>query len=86
MGLFKKLKEKKQKIQSQMQRGLEVTEQMRAEKKRKRINKSLNMKPGARQAISHGLMMKKHPMEVMREEYDRRQYNRKQKNKTKKKT
>ena len=81
MGLFKKLKEKKQKMQAQMQRGLVVTEQMRAEKKRKRMNKRMNLKPGARQAISHGLMMKKHPMEVMKEEYDRRQYKRKQKKK-----
>ena len=79
MKTLERLKEKKRKMQAQMKKGLEVTEQMRAEKKRKKLNKLVHMKPGARQAIVHGMMAKKTPMEVMREEYDRRKSEREKK-------
>ena len=79
MKLLDRLKEKKQKMQSQMQRGRVVTEQMRAEKLRRKINKRIDMKPGAGQAIVHGMAMKKSPMDVMKEEYSRRRYEREQK-------
>lgn len=81
--LLDRLKEKKRKMQDQMERGRKVTEQMKAEKLRKKTNKRINMKPGARQAIVHGMTMKKSPMDVMREEYERRRYEREQKKKKK---
>lgn len=83
MKLLDKMKAKKKSMQDQMQRGREVTEQMKAEKLRKKINKQLDMKPGARQAIVHGMALKKSPMDVMREEYERRRYEREQKKKEK---
>ena len=83
MRLLDRLNEKKQKLQDQMKRGLEVTQQMKDEKKRKKMNNLLHMKPGARQAIVHGMALKKHPMDVMREEYERRRYEREQKKKEK---
>ena len=84
MKLLDRLKEKKRKMLAQMERGRVVTEQMKADRKRKKMDNLIHMKPGARQAITHGLMMKKNPMNVMKEEYSRRQYERKQKNKEKK--
>jgi len=81
MKMLERLKEKKRSMQAQMQRGREVTEQMRAEKLRRKINKRMNMKPGARQAIVHGIALKKNPMEVMSEEYNRRKAVREQKKK-----
>lgn len=83
MKLLDKLKEKKKKMHAQMQRGREVTEQMKAEKVRKKMNNLLHMKPGAKQAIVHGLAMKKSPMDVMKEELYRRRYEREQKKKDK---
>ena len=68
-----------------MERGRVVTEQMRADRKRKKMDNLIHMKPGARQAIVHGMMMKKNPMNVMKEEYSRRRYERKQKKKDKEK-
>jgi len=76
MKIGERLKKKKQKMLDQMQRGREVTEQMKAEKKRKKIHKFKHMKPGAKRAITEGLILRKNPMSVMREEYDRRKYNR----------
>lgn len=86
MSLLNKLKEKKKSMQDQMQRGRKVTEQMKAEKMRKKINKRINMKPGARQAIVHGMAMKRSPVDVMKEEYNRRVYEREQKRQEKKKS
>ena len=84
MSLLDKLREKKKSMQDQMERGRKVTEQMKAERLRKKIDKKINMKPGARQAIVHGMSMRKSPMDVMREEYDRRRFEREQKQKKKK--
>jgi len=84
MKALEKLKAKKKSMQEQMQRGRVVTEQMRAEKLRKKINKRINMKPGARQAISHGLALRSSPMSVMKGELHRRRSEREQKNKEKK--
>lgn len=78
---MEKLKQKKQKLQAQMQRGREVTEQMKAEKQRKKLRKAMDRKPGAVKAISNGLALRKSPVQVMKEEYSRRKYERKQKNK-----
>lgn len=60
-----------------------VTEQMRAEKLRKRGERLANMKPGARRAITEGIIARKNPMDVMKEEYERRKYERQQKYKDK---
>lgn len=84
MKLLDKLREKKRKMLAQMERGRVVTEQMKADRKRKRMNNLIHMKPGAKQAITHGLMMKKNPLDVMKEEHSRRRYEREQKNKEKK--
>ena len=84
MGLKEKLEEKKRKMQLQIQRGRERTEQMKAEKLRKKSYNLLHMKPGARQAIVSGMMLRKSPLDVMKEEYSRRRYVREQKKKTKK--
>jgi len=73
--------EKKKKLQEQYQRGKERTDQMKAEKLRKKTNKLQHMKPGAHKAIVEGMALKKSPMDVMREEYSRRKYERQQKKK-----
>ena len=79
MSLKDKLLKKKKDMQEQMQRGRIVTEQMRAEKLRKKQNKYKDMKPGARKAIHDGMVMRKSPLDVMRDEYSRRKYEREQK-------
>ena len=83
INLKEKLRKKKKDLQAQYHRGIEVTEQMRAEKLRKKINKVVNLKPGARRAMHEGLMARKSPVDVMKEEYSRRKYERKQKYKSK---
>jgi len=79
MGLREKLEEKKRKMQEQIQRGRERTEQDRAERLRKRSNKLASMKPGTRRAITEGIALKKSPLDVMHEEYNRRKYEREKK-------
>jgi len=85
MKTLEKLKAKKKSMQEQMKRGLVVTEQMRAERLRKRIDKRIDMKPGARKTISEGIALRKSPLDVMHEEYNRRRFEREQKNKQKQK-
>jgi len=60
----------------QIQRGRIVTEQMRADRLRKRTNKLADMKPGALKTIVVGLKTKANPMDLMKEEYARRKYER----------
>lgn len=79
MGLLDKLKNKKQKVLDQMQRGREVTEQMKAARLRCKSDKLFNMKPGAHKAIVEGLKLRKTPMQVMKDEYDRRKLEREHK-------
>lgn len=55
-----------------MKRGIERTEQMKAEKLRRKQNKLLNMKEGTKKTMLIGLQTKKKPFEVMMEEYERR--------------
>jgi len=81
--LRKKLEEQRKKMQELKQRGIERTEQQKAEKLRKKQNKMVNMKPGARKAIIEGVALKKNPLDVMKDEYERRKYERKQKAKDK---
>ncbi len=76
MGLRERLLKKKQKLLAQMEKGRKVSEQMKAERIRKKVKRVSDMKPGAKRAIVEGLMMHKSPVEVMREEYERRKYKR----------
>jgi hypothetical protein len=76
MKLLEKLKEKKKKMQEQIKKGREVTEQQRAEKLRDKRKKLISMKPGARKAITEGLLMNKKVTDVMKDEYSRRKYER----------
>ena len=75
------LKNIKKKLQEQYWRGKEKTEQQKAERLRKKTQKRINMKPGAKKAILDGLDERTNPMEVMRREYTRRKYEREQKKK-----
>lgn len=79
MKLKERLLEKKHKLLEQYQRGKVVTEQMKAEKLRRKSNKLSSMKPGARKAITEGLALKKKPLSVMRDEYERRKKAREEK-------
>lgn len=79
MGLRAKLEEKKKQLQAMKDRGRVVTEQQKAEKKRNLKHRIKHMKPGARHAITEGLMTRSNPMTVMKQEYSRRKYEREQK-------
>ena len=81
MKLLTKLKEKKDKLKKDYDRGTEVTQQMKADKIRKKMKKAKDNKPGAIKAISEGMAFKKSPLDVMKEEYERRKYEREQKHK-----
>ena len=83
MKLLTKLKEKKDKLKKQYDRGKEVTQQMKAEKLRKKVNKLADAKPGAVTTMRKGLMAKQSFIDVMKEENSRRKYERDQKHKTK---
>jgi hypothetical protein len=74
-----KLNKTKQKMQEQIQRGREITEQQRAEKLRRKADKIINMKPGAKRAIVEGFAMKSKPWDVARNEYVRRKHEREKK-------
>jgi hypothetical protein len=63
----------------QIERGRVVTEQMKADRLRKKQNKLEHMKPGARKAISVGLKTRDSPLNVMKIEYLRRRYEREHK-------
>jgi hypothetical protein len=76
LGWLEKLRLKKQLMLEQMDRGRVVTEQMKAERLRRRSDKLFNMKPGARKAIVEGLKLHKSPLQVMKDEYDRRKFER----------
>lgn len=76
MKLLEKLKEKKKKMQDTIQKVKEESEQQRAERIRKKRKKLSSMKPGARKAITEGLLMNKKVTDVMKDEYSRRKYER----------
>jgi len=67
------------KKQMQVQRGREITEQMKAEKMRKKQNRLIDAEPGAITAIRRGLVTHANPLDVMKEEYNRRKYEREHK-------
>jgi len=67
------MKEKLQKFidkyQKQYQRGKEVTEQMKAEKQRKKLQKMKYVEPGT---IKWGMHYKQNPVEFMKDSYARK--------------
>ena len=75
MSLLEKLKEKKKQMQEQMQRGREVTQQMKAEKMRKKIQKAKNYEKGT---IRYGLFHKQKTLDLMRDVWEKRREKRKQ--------
>ena len=77
MSIFKgfksKLEKKRESMKAQIQRGRMVTEQMRADKLRKKRRKVLDGKPGAVNTMRrHLLMQTRNPLDVMRDEWSRR--------------
>jgi len=72
---------RKQLIQEQIERGRQRTLDIQVKKEERRQKKLMQMKPGARRAITEGILAKKSPLDVMKEEYWRRKYEREQKNK-----
>ena len=83
MRIKERLDKTKDKLMSMKQRGLEVTEQRRAEKLRRKTNKLMNMKPGTKRTMVEGLAMRQSPMDVMKNEAARRKYEREKKFKNK---
>jgi len=79
MSLLEKLSRKKDEMVKQMRRGREVTEQMRAEKLRRKQKKLADMKPSTKRTILLGLKNRSSPLDVMKEEYSRRKYEREKK-------
>lgn len=81
--MISKLKNFIAKQQAKIEKGKEVTQQMKAEKLRKKMNKLADTKPGAVTTMRKGIMAKQSPIDVMKEEYSRRKYKREKKFKTK---
>ena len=79
MSLLDKLNKKKKDMQEQITRGRIVTEQMRAERLRKKQDKLVNMKPGAKRTLLLGLKNRTGVWDLMKEEYNRRKYEREKK-------
>ena len=72
MKILDRLQEQKKKMQEQMQRGREKTEQIHAE----RLRKKKLLKPGT---IRYGLMHRQGVSELMKDALERRRSRRKQK-------
>ena len=75
MKLLEKLKKKKKKMQDQMQRGRVVTEQIKAEKLRKKGKRKSLYEPGT---IRYGLVYKQNPLDMMKDAKCRREQRRKE--------
>ena len=71
------------KKQMQIQRGRKITEQMKAERLRKKQNSLVDAKPGSITTIRRGLFTRANPLDLMKEEYARRKYERDNKQKDK---
>lgn len=78
------LKEKMQRYilskKQQMQRGIEVTQQMKAERMRRKIQNARHLQPGT---MKYGLFHRQNPLEFMTEAYDVRKKKRDMKTKNK---
>lgn len=82
MNMKKQLRQFIQNRKKEIQKGVEITEQQRAERLRKRAGKISDMKPSTKKTIVSGLVSHSGLVDVMKEEYSRRKYNRKQKHKS----
>lgn len=60
-------------------KGIERTEQLKAERLRKKKKRFENMKPGTKKTMVKGFMTKSGPLDVMKEEYYRRKHEREKK-------
>lgn len=69
---LEKLEKRKRELQERLQKARMDSEQDRARKLREKKHRVKGMKPGAKRAILEGLMYRKSPLEVMREEWERR--------------
>ena len=69
MSVLEKMKKKKKELSDQMQRGREVTEQMKAEKLRKKGKKIASLEPGT---FRYGIMHKQGMLEFMEDVKRRR--------------
>lgn len=78
MKLKEKLQKKKTELKEQYQRGKIVTEQIRAERLRKKAEKLSNLKPGS---IRRGMAMKMKPLDFMKDHYEYRKTKRQKQDK-----
>jgi len=62
----------------QMQRGMEVTQQMKAEKMRRKLQRQKYLEPGT---ISYGLAFKQNPLDLMQDVKEKRKQRREEKDK-----
>lgn len=76
MKLLERLNNLKLKMGKKVQEAKAESEQQKAERIRKKRKKLSSMKPGARKAITEGLLLNKGVSDVMKEEYNRRKYER----------
>jgi len=76
MSWIEKIKKKKKELSDQMQRGREVTEQMKAERLRKKGKRMSRYEPGT---IRYGIAHKQSPIELMGDAYQRRKEKREEK-------
>ena len=67
---------RKQLMHEQMERGRQRTLEIQVKKESRRQKKLMEMKPGARRAITEGIIAKRSPLDVMKDEYQRRKYER----------
>jgi hypothetical protein len=80
MGLLNKIKKKREELTTKAEelkyRGLERTEQIRAEKLRKKQQRAKYYEPGT---IRYGLFYKQNPLDLMKEAKERRRQKREEK-------
>jgi hypothetical protein len=74
MSLYDRVLAKKKKLEERIQRGRVVTEQMKAEKLRKKSEKIRYLEPGT---IRYGLVHRQGVTDLMRDAYERRKSKRK---------
>lgn len=79
MSFKKKINRWVKRKQADIERGREITMQMKAERARKKNKRIDEMQPGAVKAIAEGLRSKSSPLDVMKQEYYRRKYEREKK-------
>ena len=63
---------------AEVEKGREITLQQQAERKRKKLRKAMERKPGAVKALQDGMIYHRHPLDVMKDEWDRRKELRKE--------